>query len=326
MKTFHRWLALLSFVVLSGLPAAQAVTCTDPTIPPTNPDSVYTANGDGTVSDTRNGLIWKQCAEGQSGTSCSGSAKGYNWGAALRLAAASNFAGHSDWRLPNVKELLSLVEECRIYPAINDNVFYNISSSNFWSSSTGWYVEFGQGTTNISYKDYLLSVRLVRRQPQAIEFYHSALKHYFISTDQNEAASIDAGAAGAGWARTGGTFNVFPTQANGSLPVCRFYGSFDIGPNSHFFTVSAAECAALRAQQAVTPETEKKWHYENTAFYIFTPINGACTGGSTPVYRYYNNGFALGEDSNHRLSTDLTQRSSMEAAGWSYEGIVMCAP
>jgi hypothetical protein len=40
MQIFRRWLALLSLVVLSGLPAAQAVTCTDPTIP----DSVYTVN------------------------------------------------------------------------------------------------------------------------------------------------------------------------------------------------------------------------------------------------------------------------------------------
>ena len=161
---------------------------------------------------------------------------------------------------------------------------------------------------------------------QAIEFYHSTLKHYFISIDPKEAASIDAGAAGAGWARTGGSFKVYTKQATGSLPVCRFYGSFDIGPNSHFFTASAEECATLRAQQAITPETEKKWHYESTAFYIFTPINGACTGGSTPVYRYYNNGFAHNEDSNHRLTADPAQRNSMEAAGWGYEDIVMCAP
>jgi hypothetical protein len=161
---------------------------------------------------------------------------------------------------------------------------------------------------------------------QAIEFYHSALKHYFITIDPNEAAAIDAGAAGAGWTRTGGTFKVYPTQASGSQPVCRFYGSQNPGPNSHFFTVSADECAGLQAQQASTPETVKKWHYENIAFYIFTPINAGCTGGSTPVYRYYNNGFAHGEDSNHRLTGDATQRASMEAAGWGYEGVVMCAP
>ena len=166
----------------------------------------------------------------------------------------------------------------------------------------------------------------VDNRGKAAEFYESALKHYFITIDPSEAAGIDAGAAGAGWARTGGSFKVFTKQATGSQPVCRFYGSFDIGPNSHFFTVSAEECAALRAQQAITPETVKKWHYENTAFYLFTPINGACTGNSTPVYRYYNNGFARGEDSNHRLTTDPAQRTSMEAAGWGYEGIVMCAP
>jgi hypothetical protein len=160
----------------------------------------------------------------------------------------------------------------------------------------------------------------------ATEFYHNALKHYFITIDPDEAAGIDAGAAGPGWVRTHGSFKVWPNSANGGQPVCRFYGSLDPGPNSHFFTVSADECAGLRAQQASTPESIEKWHYENTAFYIFTPINGGCASGSTPVYRYYNNGFAHGEDSNHRLTADAAQRASMEAAGWVSEGVVMCAP
>ncbi len=168
MKTFRRLLALLSLAVLSGLPAAQAVTCTDATIQPSNPDSVYTVNGDGTVSDTRNGLVWKQCAEGQSGSACSGSATGHPWSAALGLAAASRFAGHSDWRLPNAKELLSLVEDCRIFPAINNHVFPNTPSSYFWSGSPvadfsdyAWGVYFNNGYVyDYRYDDG--SVRLVR--------------------------------------------------------------------------------------------------------------------------------------------------------------------
>jgi hypothetical protein len=157
---------------------------------------------------------------------------------------------------------------------------------------------------------------------KAIELYHSTLKHYFITRDPVEAAGLDRG----GWTRTGGSFNVWPLPVGSSQPVCRFYGSFSPGPNSHFFTVDTGECAGLRELQASIPETQKKWHYESTAFYINPPLNKTCTGGDTPVYRYYNNGSAHGEDSNHRLTTDASAslRASMEAAGWIPEGVVMC--
>jgi hypothetical protein len=160
----------------------------------------------------------------------------------------------------------------------------------------------------------------------AVEFYNSTLKHFFLTIDPSEAAAIDAGAAGPGWTRTGGSFKVLPTQIAGSAPVCRFYGSVNPGPNSHFFTVNADECADLRAQEASTPETVKKWHYEGTPFYLFTPQNDVCAAGTTAVDRYYNNGFARGEDANHRLTTDSKLRASMETSGWVYEGVKMCAP
>ncbi len=159
----------------------------------------------------------------------------------------------------------------------------------------------------------------------AIEFYNLSLKHYFITADPGEAAAIDAGAAGSGWSRTGGGFKVAGAQAGGLAAVCRFYGSVRPGPNSHFFTADAGECSSLRALEASTTETQKKWHYEGIAFFAAVPQNGVCASGSMPVYRYYNNGYARGEDSNHRLSSNAALRSAMEQDGWSYEGVVMCA-
>ena len=111
-----------------------AVPCQS-NFPATNPDSVYIDHGDGTVTDTRTGLMWKQCNEGLSGATCEiGSSLLLNWDEALALAEASTFAGYSDWRLPNVKELSSLVEECRREPAINTNLFPTIHST-LWSGS-----------------------------------------------------------------------------------------------------------------------------------------------------------------------------------------------
>jgi hypothetical protein len=60
-------------------------------------------NGDGTVTDRTTGLMWQQ---GDSG-------KGLNWQEALAYAEGLELAGHDDWRLPNVKELESLVDYTR---------------------------------------------------------------------------------------------------------------------------------------------------------------------------------------------------------------------
>jgi len=66
--------------------------------------------GDGTVSDRATGLMWSKA---DSGT-------GMNWQQALawvRLLDATNYLGHRDWRLPNAKELQSLLDYSRV-PAI----------------------------------------------------------------------------------------------------------------------------------------------------------------------------------------------------------------
>jgi Protein of unknown function (DUF1566) len=63
----------------------------------------FADNGDGTISDAATGLMWMQDDNGE----------GMNWEAALAYAEAKEFAGQSDWRLPNVKELQSIVDYTR---------------------------------------------------------------------------------------------------------------------------------------------------------------------------------------------------------------------
>ena len=55
--------------------------------------------------------MWKVCTEGQTWNAgaCGGNANEVSWQTALQTANDENFAGHSDWRLPNIKELQSLV-------------------------------------------------------------------------------------------------------------------------------------------------------------------------------------------------------------------------
>lgn len=158
-----------------------------------------------------------------------------------------------------------------------------------------------------------------------VEFYNTDLDHYFITADANEAAAIDNGSAGPGWSRTGNSF-----RSGGNTSVCRFYGSLSPGPNSHFYTVDAAECAGLKQLQASTPDTEKRWNFESLDFVSTPPvtggINGVCPSGTAPVYRAYNNGFAKGIDSNHRITSSLTAIQQVVDRGWINEGVVMCAP
>ena len=157
--------------------------------------------------------------------------------------------------------------------------------------------------------------------PTVIEFYNTTLDHYFITANSSEAAAIDGGSAGPGWSRTGNSF-----RSGGRTSVCRFYGSQSPGPNSHFYTVDASECAGLQQLQANTPATEKRWNFESMDFVSTVPSNGTCPAGTTPVYRAYNNGFARGVDSNHRITSSATAIQEVVTRGWSNEGVVMCAP
>ena len=154
-----------------------------------------------------------------------------------------------------------------------------------------------------------------------VEFYNANLDHYFLTSDPGEAAAIDAGSAGPGWRRTGHTF-----VAGGTTPVCRFYGSVSPGPNSHFYTVDGGECGFLRQLQASTPASQKRWNYEGFAFTATPATNGTCPTGTVPVYRAYNDGFARGIDSNHRITTSADGLREVLNRGWRDEGVVMCVP
>ena len=141
------------------------------------PDSRFTPQGDGTVLDTQTNLIWKRCSEGQvwngSTSNCTGSASTYTWQGALDAAQTLNnsggYAGKTDWRLPNIKELSSIVELRCYAPAINLSVFPDTNASVVWSSSPNaydgsyaWSVVFYDGYDNASSKIYNWRVRLVR--------------------------------------------------------------------------------------------------------------------------------------------------------------------
>ena len=158
---------------------AQTASCTavnpNASVIQTTPTADFDATAtDGTVIHTKTGLMWKRCAEGQTwddtNATCAGTAGLLNWQNALAAAATSTFAGHSDWRLPNVKELQSIVESCGYNPAINQTVFPATPAAfSWWSASSygpnpasAWSVNFNGGNVFANDRSIGLFVRLVR--------------------------------------------------------------------------------------------------------------------------------------------------------------------
>jgi len=151
---------------------AMAVIC-NPNLPASTPTADFTLDDDqGTATHYKTGLTWMRCALGQSWDrstkTCTGSLTAYTWGEALRTAKSYSFAGYSDWRVPNVKELLTIVEDKCYNMSINETVFSSPPIW-YWSSSivayypdSAWFVDFFSGYVSDYFKANSLLVRLVR--------------------------------------------------------------------------------------------------------------------------------------------------------------------
>ena len=128
---------------------------------PTTPSSEFTTHeGGAVVRHETTGLEWKRCVEGMtwSGGTCTGSPKKMSWQDALQYAKEQE-----GWRLPNIKELQSIVERCRANPAVNTQVFPLTPSADMYSSSPAkqigdpripdaaaqgvWFIDLSKGRT-----------------------------------------------------------------------------------------------------------------------------------------------------------------------------------
>jgi len=166
--TFLFFTSLLCSTHVAMAVCVNTITATTPTVD-------FVDHGDGTVTHTKTGLMWKKCTEGLSGAACAtGAATLYSWSGAMQAAQTLNNAGgfalYTDWRVPNIKELQSLVEEQCATPSINSTVFpgtvigWHYSSSGYVGAATSvWHLDFnfgGNGAVNkATVSDY---VRLVR--------------------------------------------------------------------------------------------------------------------------------------------------------------------
>ena len=137
----------------------------------------FTDNLDGTITDNNTGLMWQKCSAGQSSVTCSGSASTYSWSGSLGYCDALPLGGHSDWRLPTRKELITIVDYSvplgrYAAPSINTSLFPNTQVNYYWTqtelavpplpSSYAWYVSFDLGFDGSNNKVNGYPVRCVR--------------------------------------------------------------------------------------------------------------------------------------------------------------------
>ena len=140
-------------------------------------DGRFVDNLDGTVTDNCTGLMWQKSTADENGDGevTNDGNDHTTWCGALTFCENLTLAGHSDWRLPNMIELQSIVVPRQPGPAIDP--IFSVIPSFHWSSTTvaesranGWGVDFFSGDLMPRIKfggmgDSDGLVRAVRRAP-----------------------------------------------------------------------------------------------------------------------------------------------------------------
>ena len=156
-------LPLLSF-------GAFSQTCLS-SITATTPTSNFVLNTDGTVTDQTFRLTWMRCSLGQTWSvdTCVGDASELNWQQALQTAHGYEYANKKGWRVPNIKELATITERSCVRPAVNEELFPNTPSDDFWTSTPSiqdaqraWVVAFFNSSNSVKQKELFVFTRLVR--------------------------------------------------------------------------------------------------------------------------------------------------------------------
>ena len=107
----------------------------------------FTDNSDGTITDLKTSLEWQQQDDNSSKP----------WLTALSYCEGLEIGSKTDWRLPNVKELSSIVDYSKS-PTIDETEFPDTESTYYWTSTTvvsifAYFIEFSGGTIFYQYKD-----------------------------------------------------------------------------------------------------------------------------------------------------------------------------
>lgn len=88
------------------------------------------------VTDAVTGLVWQGCPAGEAGDDCAGSPTWMDWPDALAYCEDSAWAGFTDWYVPNVVELRSLLDDRSVEPGLDAESFRGSVAGEYWSSTS----------------------------------------------------------------------------------------------------------------------------------------------------------------------------------------------
>ena len=141
------------------------------------------------VADTHTGLVWQDDADAANVEK--------NWSDAKAYCSELSLEGKSDWRLPSMKELLSITDKNRSAPAIVPG-FKNVTPNVYWSSSVdqsdsknAWYVGFKSGFSRYNAKTRTNRVRCVREGQSLDTLSFDAHVNRLVKVKLSEAALKD---------------------------------------------------------------------------------------------------------------------------------------
>lgn len=163
---------LVALLVVGVATPAVAQEC-DKSRPATAPMSRFKPGPEGAITDTQTKKSWLRCPVGMSwsGSTCTGQSLTFKWNDALDMVNEYNtnkVGGRTDWRLPRVEELNTIVEKQCFKPAINLEAFPYSPESGFWTDSSVegaqprvWIVHFLHGQQYIANKKQDWRIRLI---------------------------------------------------------------------------------------------------------------------------------------------------------------------
>lgn len=263
---------------------------------PTTPTEDFTDNLDGTVTHRITGLTWMRCATGVTwtGSTCTGTASTYTRDQATKLTV--NFAGKTDWRLPSMAELNTIVERAS-YPAINATVFPNWSSSSIWSgspnasdSSYAWVTDVGDGANYSASRSY--AVLLVRGGPSMDLLAPTTPSSDFVDNGDGTVTHIKTGLM---WKRCAEGQTWSGTTCSGSASAYDWGTAISLtsssAGHSDWRLPTQNELLNIVEYQAYTPAINAAI-FPNTASSTFWSASPYANVASYAWYVYFDNGSA----------------------------------
>jgi hypothetical protein len=166
---------ITAFLMILSTQAFAVQQCDGSSVTTDDEDFVISEDEPSIVTHSTTGLSWSRCLVGQvwnnDDETCDGTGKQLTWQEALQLSSSYELEQKTGWRVPNIKELVSIVERNCVLPSANLTIFDNTPAQSFWSSSPNtaagqsneaWAVSFSNGRLDSKLKQQDFYVRMVK--------------------------------------------------------------------------------------------------------------------------------------------------------------------